>query len=316
MWYTITPYLEVAVRQIAEYMIIVGAIIMLISLIKYTKLFKFPLNLKNEKHSSLSLMIRINFLMMCFFFIGYLGTIYMLVSKIELSLLLIGMIFLFGAMFVFSVIFIQFELSEVVNEIYSFNTVDALVNTIEAKDVYTKGHSRHVANLCVCMYNHLSSERKRSIDKHMLRYAGYLHDIGKIGISDTILNKDGKLTDVEWEIMKNHPQIGYDIISSNVILSCIGDWILYHHERVDGSGYYGLKNDEIPFEARILSIADTYSALTTDRVYHKGKDYKTSINIMKSVAGAQLDAELVELFADIDERKLIDCIPDEMYKGS
>ncbi|WP_240838835.1 HD-GYP domain-containing protein [Acidaminobacter sp. JC074] len=294
-------------------MILVGAIIMLISIMKYSKLFEFPLNLKNDKHSKISMMIRINFYMMFFFFIGYLITTFMLVTGIEISILLIGMIFLFGALFVFSVIFIQFELSEVINEIYSFHTVEALVNTIEAKDVYTQGHSRHVANLSVCLYEHLPKDMKKQMNPHMIRYAGFLHDIGKIGISDTILNKNGKLTDEEWEIMKTHPKIGKDIISSNVILSSIGDWILYHHERVDGKGYYGLSGDEIPLEAKIIGVADTYSALTTKRVYHTAKTHEHSIRLLKEASGHQLDTKLVNVFSTINESVLDGCIPEEMY---
>lgn len=301
-------------KLIAEILILTGALIMLVSIIKYAKLFKFPLNLKNDKHSKLSMMIRINFIMMFFFFIGYLITTVMLIENVEISTLLIGLIFFFGAVFVFSVIFIQFELSEVINEIYSFSTVEALVNTIEAKDVYTQGHSKHVASLSVCLYDHLPRQDKKTINKHMLRYAGFLHDIGKIGVSDTIINKVGVLTDEEREEMKKHPQIGKDIISSNVMLSSIGDWILYHHERIDGSGYHGLKDEEIPLEAKIISVADTYSALTTDRSYHKGKDHTRALEIMQEVAGSQLDKTLIDVFSKISVKELKKCVPQEMNR--
>jgi HD-GYP domain-containing protein (c-di-GMP phosphodiesterase class II) len=97
------------------------------------------------------------------------------------------------------------------------------------------------------------------------------------------------------------------------MLYSLADWIYYHHERIDGTGYYGLKGDDIPLEARILSVADCYSALTTDRVYHKSKTKEVASQIMESVKDTQLDSEIVDIFLQIPEEELIQCIPSEMY---
>jgi HD-GYP domain-containing protein (c-di-GMP phosphodiesterase class II) len=291
------------------YVIALGALIMLASIIKYSKLFKFPLNLDDNRHRQISIIIKINFIMMIFFFFGYISVAGMLLNNHHMTDLLTALIFLFGSLFVFSVIFIQIEVGEVINEIYSFHTVESLVNTIEAKDKYTKGHSKHVSNLCECIHEHLPNEKRKNINTHLLRYAGYLHDIGKIGVADTILNKNGPLNDEEWKAMKTHPEIGRSILASNFMLSNLGDWIYYHHERIDGNGYYGLKGEDIPFESKIICLADCFSAITTDRIYHKGKSYNEAIEILKEVSGSQLDEELVAIFLKIPREKIEKCIP-------
>lgn len=114
--------------------------------------------------------------------------------------------------------------------------------------------------------------------------------------------------------MQTHPKISKDIIASNVMLAILSDWICYHHERVDGTGYYKVKEEDIPFEAKILSVADCYSAMTTDRAYHKGKTHEKTIEILKSISGSQLDKDLVDIFVEIEIEDIIKCVPDEMYK--
>jgi HD-GYP domain-containing protein (c-di-GMP phosphodiesterase class II) len=294
--------------------ILIGACIMIASMIRYARLLQMPLNLNDDRHKSISIITKTNFIMLFFFIVGYFGTALMIYNKHHLADGLVAVIFLFGSLFVFSVIFIQFEMSEILNQRYSLHTVKALVNTIEAKDKYTRGHSHHVASLCMCIHEHLPHKLKKTINPHMLKYAGYLHDIGKIGISDTILNKDGPLTAEEWKVMKTHPEIGKNILKSNVIVNRISDWVYYHHERIDGKGYYGLKGDEIPLEARLLCLADVYSAITTNRSYHKGKSHEVAIDILHEVAGSQLDAELVSLFNEIPKEAVESCRPKDIFR--
>jgi len=177
------------------------------------------------------------------------------------------------------------------------STVEALVQALEAKDTYTSGHSERVGKLAVAM----AEELEMSEDKiQSLKYAAVLHDVGKIGVSELILQKDGKLQDSEWEAVRSHPVIGQTIIKGIKFLFDIGHVVRHHHERYDGNGYPdGIKGEEIPLESRIISVADTYDAITSDRSYRKGKTHEEAIEELKRVAGSQLDPELVHVFCKV-----------------
>jgi len=127
-----------------------------------------------------------------------------------------------------------------------------------------------------------------------------LHDIGKLGISDTILLKPGKLTPEEYEAVKKHPVIGADIVSVAGFLKDIVPFILGHHERYDGTGYpRGLKGEEIPLGARILAVVDVYEALTADRPYHKAISKEEAIKILRSGMNTQFDPKVVDVFLNV-----------------
>jgi HD-GYP domain-containing protein (c-di-GMP phosphodiesterase class II) len=132
-----------------------------------------------------------------------------------------------------------------------------------------------------------------------LRIAGLLHDMGKIGIPDNLLHKPGRLTDEEFELVKNHSQLGAEILKPIPSLEDVIPGILHHHERIDGGGYpFGLKEEQIPPTAQILAVADTYDALVTDRPYRRGMPKEQALTIMKEVAGAQLSNYYVRLFRE------------------
>ena len=134
-----------------------------------------------------------------------------------------------------------------------------LATTIEAKDEYTKGHSYRVAEYSALIAKQLGWSEN---EVQNLRNAAFLHDIGKIGVPDTILNKPTKLSDEEYEIIKSHTIMGADILKDITIVSNLTDIARYHHERYDGKGYPdGLKGEESPFHARIISVADSYDAM-------------------------------------------------------
>jgi putative nucleotidyltransferase with HDIG domain len=183
------------------------------------------------------------------------------------------------------------------------NLIQYFIDVIEAKDPYTQGHSHHVRAITEAIYDCLPAEYQNRTDKTKLLLAALLHDIGKIKTPDNILNKDAKLTDDEFAIMKKHPKDGADIIQ-NTIFAGIGDWILYHHEMTDGRGYYGLKGGEIPFESRIIAVADTFSALRTYRIYRPAKTIGETLQIMNDIKGKQLDEEILERFLSLDIRFL------------
>jgi len=177
------------------------------------------------------------------------------------------------------------------------STIQALNKAVEAKDSYTSGHANRVEELAVELAKayHLSFDSIENI-----RTAAVLHDIGKIGIKDEILNKAGKLTKEEYEIIMKHPTIGADIIGKVNFLSDVTKIVRHHHEKYDGSGYPdGLKGEEIPIEASILMIADTFDAMTTDRPYRKALTKEMAIEELKKYSGTQFDPKLVETFINM-----------------
>jgi HD-GYP domain-containing protein (c-di-GMP phosphodiesterase class II) len=185
------------------------------------------------------------------------------------------------------------------------NTVEALVQALEAKDTYTSGHSSRVGKLVASM----AEEMKMSDEKIVfLKYASVLHDVGKIGVSEFILNKKEKLLDSEWEAIRNHPVIGEEIIQKIKFMYDIGHVTRHHHERYDGHGYPdGLRGEQIPLESRIIAVADTYDAMTSDRSYRNARTHEEAIAELRRVAGTQLDPELVSVFCKV--------MSDEMATG-
>ncbi|MFC1993196.1 diguanylate cyclase [Chloroflexota bacterium] len=179
----------------------------------------------------------------------------------------------------------------------TLSTIYALAAAVDAKDHYTSNHSNKVKEYAVALAEAINME-PQEID--VLRNCALLHDIGKIGISDEILNKPNKLTAEEWKEIKTHPDLGATIANHvHQLAPCIPS-ILLHHERYDGSGYpKGLKGEDIPLEARILAIADAFAAITSDRHYSKALPIEEAIEEMKQGAGKQFDPTLVEVFLSI-----------------
>ncbi|RJQ60507.1 MAG: diguanylate cyclase [Desulfobacteraceae bacterium] len=183
------------------------------------------------------------------------------------------------------------------------NVLFSLAITVEAKDVYTQGHIERVANVAVSLGRKMGLS-PREIDA--LRYGGMLHDIGKIGVPEDVLNKPGALDDEEWEKMKSHPDIGYRICSPlKKNLGFALDVIRHHHEKLDGSGYPdGLKGEEIPTVARIMAVADIYDALITDRPYRKGMPKEAAFGILRKEASEnKLDPEVVACLSELIDQE-------------
>ena len=177
------------------------------------------------------------------------------------------------------------------------STIQALNKTVEAKDPYTSGHANRVEKFAVELAEayHLPFESVQNI-----KTASILHDIGKIGINDSILNKATRLSQEEFHEIMRHPSIGADIISKVDFLKDITTIVKHHHERFDGKGYPdGLHGDEIPIEAAILTIADSYDAMTSDRPYRKALTQEEAFEELKRNAGTQFHPQLVETFISI-----------------
>jgi diguanylate cyclase (GGDEF)-like protein/putative nucleotidyltransferase with HDIG domain len=168
-----------------------------------------------------------------------------------------------------------------------------LAETLDLRDSGTAQHSQTVGRLCeqIAIALELDPERVER-----LRLAGLLHDLGKIGVPDHVLGKPAALTESEWAEMKKHPELGARILSG-ANLDDISAWVLAHHERPDGRGYpYGLVGDAIPLEARVLAVADSYEAMTSDRVYRPGMPRAEAIAELERCAGSQFDARVVDAF--------------------
>ncbi len=170
----------------------------------------------------------------------------------------------------------------------------SLAKAVEAKDYYTKGHSDNVAFYAVRLGRHLNLS-KEELDN--LYWAGILHDVGKIGIPDNILNKPDKLTKEEFDVMKRHPVIGLEILSQVTTMKDILPLIYYHHERIDGTGYpEGIGGDQIPRLTKILSIVDAFEAMTSDRAYRKAMSWDKVRDILLEGAGNMWDPDLVNIW--------------------
>ncbi len=180
------------------------------------------------------------------------------------------------------------------------STLRSLVSTIEAKDQYTQRHSERVTKISMMIGNEIKCS-KEELD--IIQFAGMLHDIGKIGVSDAVLQKPGRLTQEEFEAIKQHPVIGARILDPLGMLPHEKAIIRHHHERWDGRGYPdGLAGRDIPFLARIVSVADAYDAMTSDRVYRKGLSHEMAMAELERNAWFQFDGSLVQAFRDMCSR--------------
>ena len=180
--------------------------------------------------------------------------------------------------------------------------VESLAEAIEKRDPYTGGHTKRVVkySLMIADELHLAAE-----EKDRLKMGALLHDVGKIGIDDSVLRKPAKLDEIEFEKMKAHPSIGADILGKIPQIKNIIPGILYHHEWYNGKGYPdGLSGDGLPKIARIISIADTYDAMTTDRPYRKGLSHDIAIAELKKFSGTQFDPQFVGAFIKAFEKNM------------
>lgn len=176
------------------------------------------------------------------------------------------------------------------------DTIKTLVMAMEAKDHETRGHSERVRKYAIKVAEILKLD---DTQVNVLNYAGYLHDIGKIGISDFILNKKEPLTAPEYNTIKKHPEIGYYMLKGVRHLSGASEIIRSEHEKYDGTGYPdGLKNERIPIGARIIAVADAYDAMTTDRPYRHALPKKEAVRRLKESAGTQFDPKVVKAFLE------------------
>jgi len=185
-------------------------------------------------------------------------------------------------------------------------SVISLASVIEARDPYTGGHAWRVSQYAVKLGEKVGLSET---ELFIVNLGGLVHDVGKIGISDAILLKPDKLTDKEYEIMQQHPQIGNDLISSHPLFPILVDSVFQHHERVDGNGYpNNSSGSNLSIIGRITAIADAFDAMTSTRPYRKGMTAENALRILASERGKQFDSELVDQFTALAEAGVLDHI--------
>ncbi|HEV3471732.1 MAG TPA: HD domain-containing phosphohydrolase [Actinomycetota bacterium] len=176
-------------------------------------------------------------------------------------------------------------------------TIEALATAVEVKDVSTGQHVRRVKDLAINCMDEIDHGLAKNEE---VAYGFVLHDVGKIGVPDSILGKQGPLTDAEWAVMQRHPQMGLKIVEPLGFSSFATDIILDHHERWDGSGYpAGLERDEIPLTARVFAIADSFDAMTSDRPYRAAMDAPRALEQIQEAGGRLYDPEVTEVFLEL-----------------
>ncbi len=184
----------------------------------------------------------------------------------------------------------------------ALSTIYALAVTVDARGYRNCIHSKQVHDLALAIGEGLQMNQ---LDLNRLGTCALLHDIGKIGINDEILNKESDLTDQEWQAIRSHPQLGAAIISHSPQLAHCISGVLYHHEKFNGEGYpEGLKGDEIPLESRILAIADSFAAMTSEKSYSKALSFDKALEEIKNGSGTQFDPELVKIFIKVIHKNI------------
>ena len=286
--------------------IILGSILMVVNIIRYFLFIKNTHDVLSAGSVRDHVWKTIAGVLLVFFLFGYLFCAFVGEPDTVMALILFG-----GSVFVAIVLTLMFNLLETAKS-RSIDIAEVLVGVIDARDPNLNGHSRHVQRITMLFYNYLPPHLKRGINPVSLEYAALMHDVGKLGVPEAILNKPAKLDPEEWTVMKRHPKVGVKILEPLQTFKHITDWIMYHHERIDGHGYYSQPGDQIPLAARIISIADTYSAITMRRSHKAPKTHEDAIQIIKEVAGTQLDAELVKYFLTVPQEELAKCIPEQV----
>ena len=191
--------------------------------------------------------------------------------------------------------------------------IESFAKVIDMKDSYTQGHSQRVAKYTRMLAKELGYDEDTVENYYNI---ALMHDIGKIGIPDQVLNKPGKLTDEEYSVIKSHTERGYDVLNSISLMPEIVVGAEFHHERPDGKGYpKGLKGSEIPRVAQIIAVADTFDAMYSDRPYRKRMNFDRAVGIIEDAAGTQLTKDVVEAFLRLAKKGVLRA-PDDIGGGT
>ena len=298
--------IKIDMQLLIDIMIIIGVVIMVTNIIRYLIFIRGNADVLSSGAKDDRMWEYISLALLVFFLIGYI-----IVGVVGKPDLVVAGILFGGRIFVAIVITLLFHLVRTVKE-NSLNMAETLISVVDARDPNLNGHSRHVRNLTMLLYRYLPYSKQAKINPISLEFAALMHDVGKLGIPESIINKPAKLNEEEWAIMKNHASLGAKILSPLNSFKAILPWIKYHHEWINGMGYYGMSDEDIPFEAKLIAVADVYSAITMRRSYKEPKSHEEAISIMKSEAGTHLDPWLVDILSSIPKEELIACIPESL----
>jgi HD-GYP domain-containing protein (c-di-GMP phosphodiesterase class II) len=272
---------------------------MVFAAVEYHKLLEY---FRQEAYRSLRVGYKLNLILLYVFIAGFiLWAANLFLRDPGIAGIFISLFFFLISLYIFFAIRTQIQMAGMARE-KALEAMLTFVNVIDLKEFYSKGHSKHVYDIVNLFYEYLT-DYKYVLNKAKLLDAAILHDIGKINISAELLSKQDKLSPEDWEIIKAHPLRGKEMLDKTCF-SEISDWVKYHHERVDGNGYYGLVSEAIPLESKILAIADTYSALCNDRAYRPRLSHGEAIDLISREAGKHFDRRLTECFLRIDREAL------------
>lgn len=286
-------------KIIAFMMVICGGAVMVLTALEYHKLLVYY---RQEAYETRRPAYIFNLLFFYVFIFGYIiAAVDVLLRDVYPRHVFVLLAFMLSSLYLYFSVWTQKQ-TAVMFRGKILGAVRAFVNTIDLKGFSFKGNSRQVYDVVRLFYEELRDYR-HVLNREKLLDTAILHDIGKINISAEILCKQERLTREEWEILKSHTALGKEMLNETCF-SDIADWILYHHERVDGNGYYGLASQDIPIEARIIAIADAYTALCNDRSYRARLSHEDAMSVISGGAGKQFDRKLVDCFLNIDKDAL------------
>ena len=287
-------------------LIYLGAAVMLFDIVRYILFLRGTRDVLSYGSKRDSVWRGVGLALLIFFLLGYL-----FVGIFTEPNLMVALILFFGSIFVSIMLILMFKLLKTVKT-RSLDIAKVLIGVIDARDPNLNGHSLYVQRVTMLIYKYLPRHLKSEINPISLEYAALMHDVGKLGVPEAILNKPAKLTEAEWEIMRRHPKIGVKLLQPLKAFDDIDEWICYHHERIDGNGYYKIPEHKVPFAAKIISVADTYAAITMRRSYKEPKTHDEAVAIIRDISGTQLDAQIVDVFLKIPREELEGCIPEEV----
>jgi len=289
-----------AILVFSGFIIITAAIFLYLNLLKNMEI------VREYVDKTTAFILKTYIILMFFFLVCYsiIGASMFLKTDFN-SFRIIGILLFLVSIFTVIGIIAQVRFADCINR-SNMQIIRSLIGAVEARDETLKGHSFQVRAIALMVLDNLPKHISKTIDRQKFEYACLMHDLGKLGIPENILNKTSVLTDEEWSLIREHPKIGTHIIKDIYGFAEIKEWILYHHERVDGKGYYGLLSKEIPLASKIISIADAYSAIVMGRLYKETMKHEEALKILNENAGTQFDPDILKIFQSIDMSKLFE----------
>ena len=277
--------------------IIVGALLMVVNIVFYIRLMLRMRDVISGGVRRDNIMVSFGLVLLVFFLGGYI-----FVGIYADPHLVTSLILFFGSLFVSVVIVLLTRLLRTSKE-RSLEITEVLADIIDTRGQHNEGHVLHVKNLMDLFYKYLPRHIQSEYSLVSIEYAALLHDVGRSSIPQEIVDKAGELTPEEEEIVRAHPQVTVRLLRGVKSFDYISDWLLYHHEKVDGTGYYFKKGDSIPLPSKMLAICDAYSKLI------KAMDHDAAIDAIQDGVNKDFDEELVHIFVNIPKEDILACLP-------